>query len=138
MASHSYVNSKNVCVFSYNSRGFSDDKQKLCKTLMVNSEKYFPILCNQENFLLYGNRFKVKQCLPDARIIFKKATKDSIEGRPKNGMFVAIPGEIKDCVEDVSPNHWRVQAVILKTKTSKILVINTYFPTDPKLKEFDT
>ena len=53
-------------------------------------------------------------------------------------MFIAIPGEIKECVKDVSPNHWRVQAVILKTKKSKLLVINTYSPTDPKLKDFDT
>ena len=53
-------------------------------------------------------------------------------------MFVAIPGEIKDCVEDVSPNHWRIQAVIIKTSNSKILLINSYFPTDPKVNEFDT
>ena len=106
--------------------------------VMLNSETYFPILCNQENFLLYGNRFKVKQCLPHARIIFKEALKELNEGRPKNGMFIAIPGEIKECVKDVSPNHRRVQAVILKTKKSKLLVIHTYFPTDPKLKDFDT
>ena len=133
-----YIQSKTVCVFSYNSRGFSIDKQQLCRTLMLNSETYFPILYNQENFLLYGNRFKVKQCLPHARIIFKEALKELNEGRPKNGMFIAIPGEIKECVKDVSPNHWRVQAVILKTKKSKLLVIHTYFPTDPKLKVFDT
>ena len=114
------------------------DKQQLCKILMLNSETYFPILCNQENFLLYGNRFKVKQCLPHARIIFKKAVKELNEGRPKNGMFIAIPGEIKKCVKDVSPNHWRVQAVILKMKKRKLLLINTYFPTDPKLKVFHT
>ena len=138
MASHTYIQSKNVCVFSYNSRGFSIDKKQLCKTLMLNSETYFPILCNQENFLLYGNRFKVKQCLPHARIIFKKAVKELNEGRPKNGRFIAIPGEIKECLKDVSLNHWRVQAVILKTKKSKLLVINTYFPTHPKLKDFDT
>ena len=105
---------------------------------MLNSETYFPILCNQENFLLYGNRFQVKQCLPHARIIFKKAVKELNEGRLKNGMFIPIPGEIKECVKDVSSNHWRVQAVILNTKKSKLLAVNTYLPTDPKLKDFDT
>ena len=65
-----------LCIFSYNSRGFAEEKQDICKSLMTKSDKYYPILCNQENFLLKGNNYKVKQCLPDARIIFKKAEKD--------------------------------------------------------------
>ena len=116
MASHTYIQNKNVCVFSYNSRGFSIDKQQLCKTLMLNSETYFPILCNQENFLLYGNRFKVKQCLPHARIIFKKAVKELNEGRPKNGMFIAIPGEIKECVDTCRPITGEFKLSYLKRK----------------------
>ena len=62
---------------------------------MTKSDKYYTILCNQDFFLLKGNNYNVKQCLPDARIIFKKAEKDSIDGRPKNGMFIAIANEIK-------------------------------------------
>ena len=53
-------------------------------------------------------------------------------------MFIAVPFEIKDYVEDVSPTHPRVQAVILSTSNNRILIINTYFPTDPKIKEFDS
>ena len=135
MTLNPYNKSKKICIYSYNSRGFNEEKQNVCKTLMINSERYIPILCNQENFLLNGNRFKVKQCFPNARIIFKAAIQDSKEGRPKNGMFIAIPDEIKDYAKDVSPNHWRVQAVIIK---SNILLINTYFPTDPKVNDFDT
>ena len=104
---------------------------------MINSEKYCPILCNQENFLLQSNNFKVKQCLQNAHIIFKKAIKDSINGRPKNGMFIAVPDELKEYVVDVSPNHWRVQAIILITPKNKMLIINSYFPTDPQVLNFD-
>ena len=126
-----------VCIFSYNSRAFSQEKQDLCKMLMINSEKYFPILCNQENFLLQSNNFKVKQCLQNAHIFFKVATKDSINGRPKNGMFIAVPDELKEYVVDVSLNHWRVRAIILLTPKNKMLIINSYFPTDPQVLNFD-
>ena len=104
----------------------------------MNTEQHYPIICNQENFLLRGNGYKIKQCLPNARIIFKKAMKDNMDcGRPKNGMFIAVPEEIKELVTDISPNHWRIQAVILQTVNNRILIINSYFPTDPKIADFD-
>ena len=99
-----------ICIFSYNSRGFTEDKQDICKSLMTDTDKYYPILCNQENFILKANNYKISQCLPHARIFFKKAIKDSLNGRPKNGMFIAVPFEIKDYVEDVSPTHPKVQS----------------------------
>ena len=85
-----------------------------------------------------GNNYKVKQCLPNARVIFKEAIKDSCGGRPKNGMFVAISLDIKELVLDVSPTHWRVQAIILSTPSNKLLIINSYFPTNHWVNEFDT
>ena len=33
---------------------------------------------------------------------------------------------------DVSPGHWRLQAVKIKLLTSSLLLINPYFPTDPQ------
>ena len=59
---------------------------------------------------------------------------DSLYGRPKNGMFIAVPMEIKENVRDISPTHWRIQTIIVNTLDSRILVINSYFPTDPKIK----
>ena len=35
-------------------------------------------------------------------------------------------------VEDVSPNNWRIQAVTMTLTSVKILLINSYFPVDPK------
>ena len=117
-----------LCIFSYNSRGFTEEKQNICKSLFIENESYYPLLCNQENFILKGNNYKIKQCLPTAKIFYKEAVKETQEGRPKNGMFIAIPDELKEQGEDVSPQHWRVQAVIISTQKSIIMVINSYFP----------
>ena len=40
-------------------------------------------------------------------------------------------------MKDVSPAFWRAQAIILKIGSSRILLINTYFPTDPGTVVFD-
>ena len=126
-----------LILFSYNSRGFDSDKQFICKYLVQLAGKNIPILCNQENFLLKANSYKVKKCLPDFHIFFKSAIKVNYDGRAKNGMFIAIPNSIIDSVVDVSPDFWRIQAIIIKSDNSNILVINSYFPQDPKTINFD-
>lgn len=133
------TNKNTLCIFSYNSRGFSEEKRDLCKTLMIQSENYIPILCNQENFLLQGNGYKIEQCLPNYRIFFKKAEKNSLNGgRPKNGMFITVPKKCKECVKEIRTNHWRLQAITLTSPSNRILILNSYFPTDPKVSDFDT
>ena len=97
------TNKNSLCVFSYNSRDFSDKKKDLCKILMIHSENYVPILCNQENYLVQGNGYRIEQCLHNSRIFSKKAIKDALNnGRPKNGMFIAVPKKFKGCAEEMS------------------------------------
>ena len=106
---------------------------------MCGTGRTLPILCNQENFVLRGNSYQIKKCLPNAHVIIKKAVKDCHDnGRPKNGMFIAVPCQLKEFVTDISPIHWRVQAMILHTNGNNIMIINTYFPTDPRVSEFDS
>lgn len=128
---------KSLCIFSYNSRGFTEDKQKVCKMLCAENREYHAILCNQEHFLLRNNCYKIRQCLPDYQIFPKPATKDSLEGRPRIGMFIAVPKVLSNSVVDVSPSHKRIQAITINCNGNKILVVNSYFPTDPRLKDFD-
>ena len=45
----------------------------------------------QENFLLKSNGYFAKKALPEHHIIFKPATKDVMDGRRKNGLFIAVP-----------------------------------------------
>ena len=92
-----------------------------------------PILCNQENFVLLDNSYKLRQAFPGFQILINPAVKKQLNtGRPSNGMFIAYPNSIKNNVEDVSPGFWRVQAARISFKTSKLLIINSYFPTDPQ------
>jgi hypothetical protein len=34
----------------------------------------------------------------------------------KMGMFISVPLELRDITKDVSPNHWRVQAIVITRK----------------------
>jgi hypothetical protein len=41
-----------------------------------------------------------------------------------------VPESIQSLITDVSPGHWRIQAVTISSSNSKTLLINTYFPCD--------
>ena len=127
-----------ACVISYNSRGFSGMQQEFIKTLVSGQTvgDKIPILCNQENFILRGNFYKILQTLPGFHLFINPAVKTSLDrGRPKGGMFIAVPNSIKSQVTDVSPGHWRVQAVTISSSSSCTLLINTYFPCDSRQAE---
>ena len=127
----------NLCIFSYNSRGFNSSKQDFLKTLTVTAGNSLAVICNQENFLLKANEYIAKKALPGHHIFFNPATKDGLNGRPKNGMFVAVPECLKELVKEVSPPSKRMQSLMFNFQACKILLINTYFPTDPKTTNFD-
>ena len=132
-------NSK-LCIISYNSRGFSSEKQDFCqlltsKTVVGNN---LPILCNQENFVLRGNSYKINQALKGYHCIINPAIKETHDkGRARNGMFIAVPDCMKSRDNNVSPGFWRVQAITIKSSSSTLLLINTYFPNDPRTANFD-
>ena len=124
-----------LCVFSYNSRGFGALKQGFCNHLSSRSVvgNKIPILCNQENFILRSNSYKLNQALPNFHLVINPAEKGShCKGRPRGGMFIAVPDYFKNNIQDVSPGHWRLQAILVKTEGSIILLINSYFPVDPR------
>ena len=82
------------------------------------------VLCNQENFLLKANGYIIKQALPDFHILFKPGLKECLDGRPQNGMFIAMPNTIKENVTDISPDHWRVQAALILS--ARFEITHTY------------
>ena len=95
-----------------------------------------PILCNQENFILKANLYRLFQEIPGFHFFVNPAVKEFHDkGRPKNGMFICVPDKIKNSVSDVSPGHWRVQAVIISQGNNKTLLINSYFPFDERESE---
>ena len=124
-----------VCLISWNSRGSSHQKiyflSHLVSPQIVGNK--IPILCNQENFILKANSYRIVQALPGFHCFINPAVKDVQDrGRPMNGMFIAVPDSIKSFIKDVSPNHWRVQALLIESSSSKTLLINSYFPFDTR------
>ena len=123
-------------IYSYNSRGFDMIKQQVCRELMNLDVKTDSIICNQENFVLKGNAYTIRQALPEHKIFIKEAKKEGLEGRPVNGMFIAIPDKLKTKARDVSPDNDRLQGVILDIDGENMLIVNAYFPADPKTKTY--
>ncbi len=123
---------KKTRIYSYNSRGFDITKKNICKGLGDMDKSLIPIICNQENFVLKGNGHLIRKALPEFHVFIKAAKKDRLEGRPINGMFIAIPKEHKHKAKDVSPRSERIQGIVVETEDENILIINPYFPPDPK------
>ena len=51
-------------------------------------------------------------------------------------MFVDVPICLKESVQDVSPLSSRIQSILIETQNDKIMLLNTYFPTDPRCNDF--
>ena len=130
-------NDKNMRIYSYNSRGFDLIKQKICKELMDVKNKIIPIVCNQENFVLEGNAHIIRKALEGFHVYIKPATKDKFDGRPKNGMFIALPKDLRNKTKDISPKNDRIQAILLETVDGPLMIINSYFPPDPKTRSYN-
>ena len=130
------MDTEDLCVISYNSRGFDGSKKDFIK-LLAAIGGCSTVICNQENFLLKNNEYMAKQILPGHHLFCKPAVKEGFDGRPKNGMFVAVPLNLREKTKDISPSSDRVQCVVIKDHLCSILILNTYFPTDPRKDDFD-
>ena len=129
---------KNIIrIFSYNSRGFDITKQRICLQLMeMEEDAVTPILCNQENFVLKGNSHLIRKAMENFHVFVKPAKKDNFEGRPVNGMFTAVPKRLRSKAKDISPLNDRIQAILVGTNDGPLMIINVYFPPDPKTKSY--
>ena len=81
------------CIISYNSRGFNELKTEFMNLLLDSkvTGNRIPILCNQENFMLRDNTYKLKNAFPNHQLFINPAVKkDLTQGRPSNGMFIAF------------------------------------------------
>ena len=86
-------------------------KQDYCRLLVSEQTvgNKIPIICNQENFILRGNSYRINQSIPGFYFLINPAIKETHDkGRGKNGMFIAVPSSIKSQIEDVSPGYWRL------------------------------
>ena len=84
---------KGFCIISYNSRGFNDCKRDFMENLSSISG-CSTFIFNQENFLLKNNEYVAKQVLPEHHLIFKPASKEGFEGRPKKNDYFEAPANL--------------------------------------------
>ena len=105
---NSIQQSQKICILSWNSRGSSQQKLQFMKNLVSPQTvgNKLAIICNQENFILKANTYKLFQSLPGFQFFINPAVKTKQDGgRPANGMFICVPDCIKGLVSDVSPGH---------------------------------
>ena len=122
-----------MCIFSYNSRGFSENKKVLCKSLITEyvSNNQYPLLAIQEHFIMKANCYKFYQAFPESFVVVKPAIKGNyVNGRAKGGLVMIFPQIMSKQIKDISPESWRLQAVLLTVNSKTWLLINSYFPTD--------
>ena len=74
----------------------------------------------------------IQNALQGFHAFIKPAVKEHVEGRAANGMFIAVPEQLRNKCKDISPHHSRIQAILLETKEKSMMIINAYFPPDPK------
>ena len=77
---------KNICIYSYNSRGSSVEKLDFIDDLINISSDQLPIFCIQEHFLLRNNLYKLSQHFSKSSVLSVPAHKDfniQNKGRPK-------------------------------------------------------
>lgn len=125
-----------IKILSYNSRGFNKFKGEYINIL--SSSLDIDIICIQEHMRLRQNVGNVQKELRSYNSTFVPATKSDMfisSGRPSGGLGLLWKHSLDNMISiNRHPNSKRVHAV---TFDSKILIVNTYFPVDPKTENFD-
>ena len=128
-----------LCVISYNSTGFGQDKIDYIKTLLLFSD----IFCLQEHFLLsssdrkHSNTSKIRRAFGDNYDMFLvpavKNNENITRGRGKGGLCTMWKKGLTKYVSKVVSNNFRLQATKFQFPSSNILIINSYFMCDPRV-----
>ena len=124
-----------LCIYSYNSRGSSQEKLFYVQNLMDLTGSKTPIFCIQEHFLMRSSLRKLSSFFSGSSVIAKPAFKDTNvqnRGRPKGGLAIIVPKLFRKNIKIIHVESWRIQPILITVKNVKYLVVNVYFPTDSK------
>ena len=131
-----------ICVTSYNSTGLGLGTIKFIDTLLLFSN----ILCLQEHFLQdagdkkHSNTKKLRKAFPNHDMYIKPAYKPDTgvcRGRAKGGLATLWSPGLTKYVSKINCDNFRILATKFSFPSATILIINTYFPCDPRVNEFD-
>ena len=128
----------NVTFLSYNSTGMNTIKSRWIRDLIkVTDSSYVQI---QEHFKTTQNtdKFFTDQ-FPDYNgfVIPGHREKNQDKGRAKGGLAQLSKSKLDVKKNRVQSSNFRIQAQVLHFPKINILWINSYFPTDPQLINYD-
>ena len=133
----------NICVTSYNSTGFGLAAQNYIETLLLFSD----ILCIQEHFLQdskdkkYSNTNKLRNKYSTTHDMFivpaYKENRQVSKGRGKGGLATLWHKSLTKYVSKIPCSNFRIQATKFALPSGPLLVINSYFPGDPRTENFN-
>ena len=133
----------NICVTIYNSTGLGPAVQNFLTTISLFSN----ILCLQEHFLLDGkdkkhsNTNKLRKICGDRYDMFiVPAFKDISQvskGRGIGGLATLWDKCLRKYVSQIKCSSTRLQATKFDFPSGSLLILNTYFPCDPRTINFN-
>ena len=139
MNSTTYDKIKNIPLISYNSTGWNMFKAQFFSTLAITHS--IGVGAIQEHFLLKGNLYKLSKEFPGYGVFSIPAVKSNSavsRGRPSCGLSIIYKKELMKYTSHIQvPDSHRVQAIKVKLPTETFIFINAYFPTDPKVNNFN-
>ena len=119
-------------LLSYNSTGWNENKSEFLKTLLISHQIGVGAL--QEHFQLKNNLYKLN-CFENFETFSVGAQKSNNyihSGRPSGGLTFIYNKNLCQYVERLPiPTSNRVQGMKLDLPGMPLLLINSYFPTDP-------
>ena len=126
-------------IISYNSTGWSNSKAEMLNTILITHGIMAGAI--QEHMQLASNVHKLSSKLTDYDIFTIPAYKHSDKihkGRPSGGLGLFYHKKLQNLVNHiVVPLSRRVHAMSVDIPGGKLVFINVYFPTDPRLVNFD-
>ena len=127
-----------VSFLSYNSIGINEAKFKWINDLIATTNSSF--IGIQEHFRkskttedLFVKNFPTNKC----HIQLGHRASGQETGRPKGGLAHLSCKKLNIKTRSINIDNFRIQAQVLEFPASKLLWLNTYFPTDPQLLNFD-
>ena len=135
------LESESVYFLSYNSTGFNSQRADFLSDLCSQFGIQNCFLSVQEHWLLKGNIAKIENLMSNDLVVSSiGAFKDTVQvkrGRGIAGLSQIWHKSVDHLITKLTiPCTNRVQAVVVDLK-SKVLWLNTYFPGDPGVENFD-
>ena len=136
--SHPPTSIEQLSMLSYNPTGWSKPKIDLIKLILISHS--IQICAIQEHFQLENNLYRLNS-FENYEVFSVGATKKNNvvnRGRPSGGLSLIYHQNLgKYATPMTVPGSSRVQGLKLNFEQCPFLIINTYFPNDPRTVDFD-